>query len=556
MRTIAVIDSETDPFKRFRVPKPFIWGFYDGETFRLFKTTEALVEFLRDKPYVVYAHNGGRFDYHFLLGYIKTFDDLLIINGRIAQFRIGACEFRDSYNIIPVPLSQMQKDEISYDIFEEGEREKPDNYEKIIEYLRGDCVYLWNYVTNFVETYGFKITQASAAMRFWKKLSGREPPRSDKDYYDYFSTFYYGGRVQCFEAGVIDTHFEVYDINSAYAKAMKYRHPIGLDYDEFVGLPPNYHFLTNEEVGPMFFIIEGICKGAFPYREADGSLTFPNDLETRMYAVTGWEFRAALNTQRLLSYRVISTYVFRELTDFNEYIDYFYNLKLECEIKGDKPGRLFAKGLLTGLYGKFGSNPDEYNAYMVIPPEMIGSARMMGYEHAGEFGPLQLVQRELDDDEKRFYNVATAASITGFTRAYLWRAIHSCGPGNVLYCDTDSIATRVRGHRISVGDQLGQWKCEGQFDRAGIGGKKMYVFRGVKPKSGPREYKTASKGVDLSVSELWRVAKGEKVTYEFEAPTFSINKAPSFTHRNIVSREVQKRDELKRLQEMEENHLR
>ena len=43
---------------------------------------------------------------------------------------------------------------------------------------------------------------------------------------------------------------------------------------------------------------------------------------------------------------------------------------------------------------------------------------------------------ERDDPKDSFYNVATAASITGFVRAFMWRAI--CDSEEPLYCDTDS----------------------------------------------------------------------------------------------------------------------
>ena len=82
-RTIAVIDCETDPFKRGRIPAPFIWGFYNGETYEEFtnfnevpstkllkdmRDTSELIPYLQSQDIIVYAHNGGKFDYHFLPG--------------------------------------------------------------------------------------------------------------------------------------------------------------------------------------------------------------------------------------------------------------------------------------------------------------------------------------------------------------------------------------------------------------------------------------------------------------------------------------------------------
>ena len=67
-RPIAVADCESDPFKIGRVPEPFLWGFWDNgyldpeKPYYEFKTAKELVAFLRDKEYIVYVHNGGKFD--------------------------------------------------------------------------------------------------------------------------------------------------------------------------------------------------------------------------------------------------------------------------------------------------------------------------------------------------------------------------------------------------------------------------------------------------------------------------------------------------------------
>ena len=59
MKEIWVTDSETDPFKAGRVPKPFIWGCYNGSEYHTFTDTDAMVDFFAEKEVIVYAHNGG-----------------------------------------------------------------------------------------------------------------------------------------------------------------------------------------------------------------------------------------------------------------------------------------------------------------------------------------------------------------------------------------------------------------------------------------------------------------------------------------------------------------
>ena len=526
-RLISVIDSETDPFKKFRVPKPFIWGYYNGADFNLFKRTNELAAFLSTRDEICYAHNGGKFDFHFLLQHLTAFDDVMIVNGRLAQMHIGKCELRDSYMILPVPLAAYKKDEIDYAIMERGQRGKPKNREKIRSYLRGDCVYLYELINSFVNQFGLHLTQAGASMKQWEKICNVVAPRTDAEFYAFFSPYYYGGRVQCFEHGIIEENFHVYDINSAYPDAMLQMHPSSAEYQFAKGYIQDADFVK----------VRCVSRGAFPFRglgegNSDAGLHFPEDNETREYTVTGWEYRAAKDTETIEDDEVIESIKFFEHADFKPYILHFYAMRLRAKRENNAAESLFAKLLMNSLYGKFAANPDNYSNYILIPPERGASLPGTGWNFGGELGPWILGQAPLADWQKRFYNVATGASITGYVRAKVWRAI--CASKGVLYCDTDAIAARQRGHNVNLGDGLGAWSDEGEFDKAGIAGKKLYIFRGVPNADGKRKYKTASKGVRLTNAQLWAVAAGAEVEYIPEVPTFSVKKAPVFTTRRVI----------------------
>src|SRR4030042_3179616 len=88
MRPFATLDSETDPFLKGRIPEPFVWGFYDGKSFRHYthETVHSLIKDISEQKIIVYAHNGGKFDYHFLLPYMEPFDRVKIISGRLSPF--------------------------------------------------------------------------------------------------------------------------------------------------------------------------------------------------------------------------------------------------------------------------------------------------------------------------------------------------------------------------------------------------------------------------------------------------------------------------------------
>lgn len=509
-KPFSVCDAETDPFKRGRIPAPFIWGWYDGTIYKSFDSTEKFLEFIYEYDGICYAHNGGKFDFHWLLDGLEPWDDIMIINGRIAKMQIGLCELRDSYNIIPVPLSAYKKDDIDYAIFETGEREKPKNKLKIAKYLRSDCVYLHQLIERYYAEYGANLTQAGGSMKQWVKISKQAAPKTNGEFYDRFAPFYYGGRVECFRAGIINCNFSVYDINSAYPFAMLSKHP----YSE------NFHVSTRVLKNFDFVRVLCVANGCFPYRGLGGiggfdfGLTFPNDDVQREYTVTKWEFDAALDTNAISKIKILECYSFATHTDFAPYVNHFYEKRLQAAKCGDDAGKLLYKLAMNSLYGKFAANPANYKNYCIAPMESIANLNAYGWNFGGELGPWALAEKPLDEMQMRYYNVATGASITGYVRAMLWRAMKAST--GVLYCDTDSIA--VEHADLKLGDKLGEWKHEGNFDKAGIAGKKLYIFRGC----AGTDTKYASKGVRLSESELWQVARGEAVTYEPENPTFSV----------------------------------
>jgi hypothetical protein len=522
-RKITVADSETDPFKYGRIPEPFLWGFYDGETFEHFATTAAFMEYLerRDDEIICYVHNGGKFDFFFLAEYLEELEPLTVINGRLTKFRIGNVEFRDSFTILPVPLAEHDKGTIDYKWFESDRR--AEHMPAIIDYLYRDCVSLYQFVMRYLDEFGLNLTLASGALTCWAKLTGIPKPETSQDYYQTFAPFYYGGRVECFQSGMIERPFTVADINSAYPYAMTYRHPWGALYDDHSCKIPD-----DEETCKRSFIrLRARSYGAFPYRTEKGALTFPNDGEVREFFITGWEYIAALETASLWLMQVLQVYTFIETIEFNSYVSHFYAQKALAKESGDKAGYTLAKLHLTNLYGKFGANPAEYEEFKTCHPQFITALHETeGYDFAEMFGPLAILSRPISNERMRFYNVATAASVTGFVRAYLWRSLCACD--GLIYCDTDSIAAENIGNQ-PIGADLGEWEIEARCDRGAVGGKKLYAFHNAE--SG--DWKVSSKGVRLSAAEICQIAQGETITYKRDAPTFSIKSGAHFIARDV-----------------------
>jgi hypothetical protein len=524
---IWACDCETDPFKVGRIPQPFIWGAYEiySKRYEVFGSRTLFVEFFRERKAKAYFHNGGRFDAHYLRPYFDSDQNILIINGRIARFKIGKTEFRDSFNLIPVALATYQKDEFDYRILEEAERSKPENVVKIEKYLKSDCVNLGSLLTAFFERYGQGLTQAGTALTYWSKhYNGGHKPRQSAAQFERYRPYYYGGRVECFRRGVGDLRFSIVDKNSAYPHAMLKAHPISCEAVFLSSLP------TDAQLSQCFISLRGIARGCFPFRLPSGELVFPRDGLSRTYHITGWEYLAAVRQSSIEVEEILEVHHFRETVSFKEYINFFYLERQAAKANGDKAGDIFSKLFMTSCYGAFAMNPENYHEYLLSSLERKSEHIAEGYATYHPWGDgRELLWRKLSiETQKRMYkNIATAASITGYVRAALFEDLLKVRAP--LYCDTDSIAAEGTDG-LPLGGALGQWKVEAECDQYAIAGKKLYAFRSLHDGS----YKIACKGVALQAADIIRIAQGEKIHYEPEVPTYSITRpAPRFTGRTV-----------------------
>jgi hypothetical protein len=555
---IAVVDAETDPFHYGRVPEPFIWGFFDGDQFLTWDNAEGMVEWLAaQENLIVYAHNGGRFDWHYVRHLIPVGTEVMLINGRIAKFQIGGCEFRDSLNLIPVQLAAYEKEIIDYRIFEAKVRHKPANWSRIVAYLESDCRNLFALVSAFISLHGEHLTQASASLAAWSEISGRKPPKSSQRFFESLSPYYRGGRVEARRVGDLCEDFTVYDINSAYPRAMLEHHPISTTYQMVASRGPRDKGLRLLDAPPQsFYSVMAIAGGSAACGEVvngEMRVLYPADRTVRRYDLTGWELQAGIDTGALEVERVICRIDFEESISFRDYIEHWWRVRKEAQEAGDEVKRLFAKLFMNSLYGKLASDPRTYCRAQVATladalagledgePPGIRDDKGRFWRFSGRFAPDRaLVQRKLDRHEMRFYNVATGASVTGYVRAMLWRAIHACGPENVIYCDTDSIAVLGADHDIDIGPELGQWKNEGAFDRAVIVRRKTYAFHMAGKSNASQNWKIAAKGLPGSTNyrDMLRALNGEEVVKRSSRPIYSVSSGIKFQSRTLRSEKV------------------
>lgn len=558
-RLVAVADFETDPPAPGRHIEPFAFGFFDGQIYQDYwgpDAADALVRHIRElsEEHVIYAHNGGKFDWQFIAKHLER--EILFIGSRIVRAYIKGKtvngkellhEIRDSVSIIPVPLADAaDKWEFDYTKMEAGKRSR--YRRQIMDYLKQDCVELYRVVMVHRETFGPALTMASAAM---KELNKAMAPEGDPDPAKFqvyermrpdqdaqYRKWYFGGRVECFQKGIIHASpgktLQIFDITGSYPASMKNcLHPVGASYEITRDI--------TEETD--FALIDATSSGCLPIRKEDGSLHFPH---TRgQFHATIHEIKAGLDLGSLKIHRVLHARQCSKKTTFAAFIDKFFGMRQDrkqwCKDHGEDSDRdpfvLFWKLVQNGAYGKFSQNPNKFRDHVISLAGEQGPSQTHGWTPAYIMPEMTIWERPTEKMypgslARSFLNVGTGASITGASRAALLYGM--AGASRLVYCDTDSLVCEglTAGPRVLLdGSQLGGWKLEAEGDRIAICEKKLYAFFGERSKDDrenkrratkygdERCVKIASKGVALKASDILAVAAGEVITHHSLFPT-------------------------------------
>lgn len=531
-KIIAVVDCETDPFEHGVIVKPFSIGFDTGNRYIDFwgdNCVKEFFEFLATETaegleYIIYAHNGGKFDFFFFLNYLDAGQTPLIMGGRLVKIYFAKQEFRDSFAIIPQALGSYKKEEIDYSKFT---RDKRENHKlEIRDYLRSDCAYTRELICGFHNMFGDKLTIASASLPMLNSFTGFERIAGD-NFDNKFRHFYYGGRNQCFETGVLlpkyGNKFFVYDRNSMYPAVMRdVLHP--------VSNRPELQRTIDSDTD--FACIEAINNGALPMRADNGGLDFT--VKRGVFFATIHEINAGLETGTLKILRVLHAWKFDRKASFEEFVTTFYNMRLEAKAAGDKVRDILYKFCLNSGYGKFALNPRKFRQWSMtigeVPQPQATVHCPDGWTLHSQSGDLFIWSRP-NPRKGGFYNVATAASITGAARANL--LLNIALAKRPVYCDTDSIICEGFAGELNE-TELGGWKLEATGDRIAIGGKKLYtIYNKAELNETGIAVKRASKGVRLTPNEIVSVCNGEEILYKNPVPCFSLDGTADFVERRI-----------------------
>lgn len=559
-RCVAVLDTETDPFDNELETKvfPFVACLYsdqfdpiiiwDENRKRFVQRLLEAIEALPDE-YTIYAHNGGKFDFMFLVSQLRG---TISFKGRgIMSAKIGRHELRDSFDVIPERLAAYRKDEFDYSKMTKDKRHK--HRAEIIEYLKDDCIFLFELMRDFVDRYGLKLTIGQTAMGLLKEHYNVE--RFTDNWDATVRNYFFGGRVECIQGrGDFRGPYKLFDVNSMYPFVMaNYAHPIGSSFD--------YKYRRGPIRDDTVFI-DVTCdnRGALIARNEEKETVAT--IKRGRFFTTIWEFDVAIKYGLISNIEINFVLDCPKRTDFSKFILPIYHRRqeLKAELKRlealgqnhtqayqeTKRDDMFHKFLMNSGYGKFAQNPRNFKEHYLSDPDERPPAdwfRSLN-DMKGKVPPENLVylQPEYEAPDYwiwtkpnpgfRFNNVGVAASITGAARAVLLEALqHADDP---IYCDTDSIICRDLGGVKIHKTELGAWDLEDEFSRVVIAGKKLY---GCERKSHTCEkdrFKIRSKGSAApSWAQLLHVLAGNSVVLRNKAPTLDRFGGQEYLHRTI-----------------------
>ncbi len=443
-------------------------GFYDGIEYKYFLKINDLIDyFLKNcDNYIVYSHFGGKYDMLFIFeakDYIFskgfTIEDIIIVAGAVMAFSIKKyknkkciykLKFADSYRVLKGSLKNLTADfnvshlKKEFD-FESGKEFKitPEN----IDYNKYDCIGLYEILDIFFNKYakgiGYTISIGSASMKVYKNNFEKEPLNVLNNYTENFvRETYYGGRCEVFKKHLDKGYY--YDVNSLYPYVMSLDIPYGY-YFEVLKYEPELIGFYKADV----YIPENLNIPPIPYRYKN-KLIFPTGYLNDVYLTS-----AEIDLLKAMggSFDIKQGICFEDKKPvFKEFIDYYYNLKLEAEINKNSSDRLIAKFFLNNLYGKFGQGRENEKYFFLDNTNInILDKKIKLYDF--DLNIYFKTEKSKSKDIKPY--ISSWITSGGRVELYKWfiKALF-----DIYYCDTDGFLTKTK---LETSNRLGDIKLEG-----------------------------------------------------------------------------------------------
>lgn len=520
-RKHVVVDKEMSHVTYMTTHEPLLVGQYSRVNgFKYFRGENALdkyCEYLHsvDQDWLIWFHNAGKYDTHFLLGPIMRICntdlnnpiEMRDLNGKLIEAKCHLMNgrtvtIRDSCSIIPGSLKKLAKDmgvtqkQQDVDIKNVSRNDILCSH-KILEYNRDDCVALYDVLCAYqkvsIETFGSNPLQHVSGSSFAKRVFF-------SDYYDhenyplyvlskrvheFISEGYGGGRNEVFKRGRYkatkrgkrwDILIYTYDFTSFYPAVGRLPVPYGkprymgdldniktMNVDKFLEDNPGFYRVTVLSSPRDKQPIHGVFykhKYVFPdFKNYYGLVLFSKEIQLGISA--GYKYKLHYG------YRM-------ELAPICEkFFEKMISVKTEAKAQGKLSLTWAAKITANSGYGYFGFDPYNrtvlriYGKNMEEHVESLADNAQLSYRREGD----AFICHERTNVMLPDVNVAVAAAITSYARMRLWELIQDIkdAGGEVYYCDTDSVhcSIDIVDHKI-LGPKwcgLGKGKNLGELKR-------------------------------------------------------------------------------------------
>ena len=527
-----------------------------AERYEVFKTVAELVEFMLVREHRgmwFYAHAGGLSDMEFvldeLLNQIK--EELASSRSKVAFSPSGdrleetvrasdkkgvawtikasfsgssailihvsrgkhTWHFVDSYWLFRDKLSKIGES-IGIKKVDEDKRRTPEETRRyyaetplstLIPYNKVDCEILWKAVQKFEEevvALGGQLQQtiASTAMNLFRRAYLKQTIYTSEVGNRIAMKSYYASRVEVHERDALD--FDIFDINSSFPYSMTFPLPGNL-----IGMST---CLPDEDSDNCLYVADVTIEvpdmpvPPLPFRTPEDSRVFFPTGRWRSW-FTSTDIRLALREGCKL-HKVHECYQYEPFLDFGRYAQEIYALRLASKTPFRK---LLLKYLLNSLYGKAAESLLKQEMLINPPEEELDREKLQMLQPG-----VWLQEKEVAISHR---HVIVSSIITSLSRRHLFDYAKMCTEQKkpMLYCDTDSVATRAT---LPTGDKLGQLKLEKKMSWAEFVAPKIYRGEGEELKDGLwKKVKLAkAKGFSLGKFEdqleiLGRVIDGEQI---------------------------------------------
>lgn len=251
---------------------------------------------------------------------------------------------------------------------------------------------------------------------------------------------YYGGRTEMFKRGIFK-NIKSYDVNSMYPAVMKenrfpdpttaYFHENGDDWKEYINRFDGIYYVRLR--APMMYV------QVLPYRNyhnPEGRLLFPSGKIEGAYCTP--ELREALKEGYTIEKCTWFITYSNNRPYFAEFVDTFYNERMQAKKNGEKARAEYLKRILVSLYGKFGEQRgvggytgslEGYDGDVVgktLIPYKLGNLEMITVAANGT------------PEEALHSFPVIAAFVTSYARLKLYRLLKKYQKW-IIACDTDSL---------------------------------------------------------------------------------------------------------------------